>query len=241
MVSRADNTTRLASRPRRAQTGFSLLEMLIAMGVLAFMMLVLFRFFSNVQVAWTASMNTTELYENGRVALDVITRDLQSATARADDIPGQHIRFHQDGPGALWFVATADASAAANSPLVEVGYRINENRFERAFVDDTNAAWNVYGPRDDADDQDGYRRVIDGVIDQQFVCYDDSLQAYTPDIAVEETALPNMVSVILTLMDGKSFRVWQQMPAEQRTALQQKVARTFRKTIYLGGRGGETL
>ena len=207
--------------------------MLVAMAILAFLMLTLFRFFSNMQLAWSSSMNTTELYENGRVALDVITRDLQSAVARANDIPGQHIQFHQPDSQSVWFVTVSDPAPGAFSSLVEVGYRLQNNRFERAVVDDTNAAWNIYGARDDADDQDGYGRVIDGVINQAFVCSNSSLAQIQPNQA---TQLPHMISVKLTLMDTKSFKLWQRLSSDQKTQLERKVSRTFLKTVFLGNR-----
>jgi Tfp pilus assembly protein FimT len=229
-------------RPARASKGtlhpFSLLEMLLAMGLLAFLMLVLVKFFANMQTAFTLSMNTAELYENARVAFDVITRDLQCGVAAADDIPGRNICFHQSGGGSLWFVTSGEISSSAKCGLIEVGYRWSANRFERAFVDDTNSGWAVYGNRDDADDQDGYRKVIEGVMGQSFVCYSESMVAYSPNQA---TALPHVVSVMLTLMDSKAFALWQRMPEPQRRALEGKVTRTFRKTVFLGGRGSESL
>ncbi len=224
-------------KKRRFQEGFSLIEMFLAMGLLAFLMLVLFRFFANVQSAWTLSMNTTDLYENSRVVLDVITRDLQSAVARADDIPGQHIRFHQPAPDQLWFITAGEPTPAAHSSLMEVGYRLNDNCFERAFVDDSNTNWNVYGARDDADDQDGYHRVVDAVLAETFTCFDEQMVSYVPNTLTTETQLPAVISVTLVLMDSKSFKLWERLPTAQRPDLERKAARTFRKTIYLGGRG----
>jgi len=219
---------------RRCRRAFTLIEMLIAMSILACLMLVLFKFFGNVQTAWSTSINTTELYENARVVLDVITRDLQSAVARANDIPGQHIRFRQEDANSLWFVTAGNPSAAANSSLVEVGYRLSNDQFERAFVDDTNAAWNIYGARDDADDQDGYQKVIDCVLEQEFVCYDATMTEYMPDTLNEETNLPTMISIILTLMDARSYELRGRLPPAQRQDLEQQTSRTFRKTVYLG-------
>ena len=226
----------MPKRSRRSKLGgFTLLEMMIAMGILAFMMLVLFKFFANVQDAWTQSMNTTELYENGRVVLDVITRDLQASIAKADDIPGQDILFCQPDASSLWFITASDPSSEAHSSLMEVGYRLNDRQFERAFVDDSDTEWNVYGARDDAHDQGGYQRVIPGVISQEFICYDSSTDdVRTPGDASMETALPSMISVVLKLMDSKSFKLWERLPTEKQLELEKKASRTFRKTVYLG-------
>ncbi len=233
---RRDGGRVAGNRARRRR--FTLLEMLVSMAIIAFLMLVLCRFFANVQLAWTASMNTTELYENARVALDVITRDMQAAVARSNDMPGQHITFHQPDSGKLWFIAVGfPPSPAAASSLVEIGYRFSENRFERAFVDDTCDEWNVYGDRDDADDQDGYIRVVEGVVGLEFVCYSRGTTPYTPS---QNHELPNMVGVVLTLMDSKSYKLWEQLTPARRTILEKKVARTFRKTIFLGNRSTQS-
>ena len=216
---------------RHGRHRFTMLEMLVAMGLLAFMMLILFKYFANVQGAWNVTLNTTELYENGHLVLDVITRDLQSAVARANDIPGQHIQLHQPNAGSLWFVTSGEGSAAAASSLLEIGYRLEKNEFQRAFVDDSNTAWNIYGDRDEASDQGGYIRVIDGIIAETFLCYDLDALAYVPNQA---TSLPSMISVILTIMDGKSFERWQQLPTgTAKDEFASRASRTFRKAVYL--------
>gem|GEM_PF-1789623 len=210
---------------------FTLIEMLLAMTVLVVVVLLLFRFFANLQTAWTSSMNTTALYGNARATLDVVTRDLRSALAVSDDIPGQHICFNQPNDTALWFVTAGEPPAGASCGLVEVGYRWQDHQFQRAFVDETNGAWNIYGARDSADDQAGYQPVVGGVMDLSFVCYDANMQAYRPNQA---TALPKVLSVAVTLMDEHSFKLWQRLPTDRQTALEQKVCRTFRKSIFLG-------
>lgn len=224
------------TRTRSGEAGYSLIEMMVSMAILAVLMLVIFRFFGNMQTAWSSSMNLAELYENARVSLDVVTRDLQAALAHADDIPGQHIRFHQPATDAVWFVSATEGGPDSSAGIIEVGYRLNNNEFQRAFVDDTHASWNVYGARDDASSQDGYQRVVGGVTGLSFTCYDRTMTAYVPNTLETETALPSMVTVVLVLMDGKAFQLWQRLPEERRPAFEQRMTRTFRKTVFLGGR-----
>ncbi len=248
----------LSVRRRPDLNGFSLVELLLAMAVLSVLMLLLFKFFANMQMAWTTSMNTTQVYEDARVVLDVITHDLQSALSKPNDIPGQHIRFHQESPNSLWFVTVGDPNQNAKSTLIEVGYRKANHCFERAVVDDAanleddSKPWNIYGNRDAADNQNGYQKVVSGVLAETFICYDQNMTPYVP---TQQTELPNMISVTLNMMDSKSFKVWKQLyeSYEQQTAeqakasiktklddLEKKVTRTFHKTIFLGNRKNQT-
>jgi type II secretory pathway component PulJ len=69
---------------------FTLIELLAAMGVLMIIMFVLLSFFSSAQQAWTLSNARAEVYENARIALDLITRDLQCAYYVEDKTPFWH-------------------------------------------------------------------------------------------------------------------------------------------------------
>ncbi|MBT3381740.1 MAG: hypothetical protein HN742_43200 [Lentisphaerae bacterium] len=211
-----------------------MIESLVSVALLAVIMLTICRFFSNAQTIGTASLNTTELYQDARVILDVVTTDLRGATARRDDIPGQHIYFHQPDASSLWFVAVGDAGPGARSSLIELAYRFEENQIERAFVGDASTAWNIYGQRDDASDQHGYQEVADGIMSLEFLCYNARSELYTPS---QTTTLPVMVVVSLKMMDGRSYDFWQRLPQDKREEFELKTCREFRKTVSLGGRG----
>lgn len=58
---------------------FTLIELLVAMGVFALLMLALMTFFNSAQKLWTVSTNKMEMFENARIALDLISTDLQCA------------------------------------------------------------------------------------------------------------------------------------------------------------------
>lgn len=218
------------TRPVRGRA-FTLLEALFAIIALLFLLAVAIRFFTNMQRGWNHSINTATLYDNARIALDVICRDLEGAIAREDDMPGLDVRLHQPAPGELWLVTAGEGSASASVDVIEVGYALEHDELVRAFVDDSDSAWNIYGDRDDADDQEGYRRVIDGVFAQTFICYDDSLDVVVPEQSGE---LPAMVSVVLTLMDPKSKETWERLPLSERPTFEERATRTFRKSVRLG-------
>jgi type II secretory pathway pseudopilin PulG len=58
---------------------FTLLELILAMGILTVIMVLMLSFFSAAQKAWMTSSANAEIYENARVAMDLMTRDLQTA------------------------------------------------------------------------------------------------------------------------------------------------------------------
>ena len=57
---------------------FTLLELMVSMGVFAILMLALMQFFSSAQNIWTASNTKTELYENAKIAMNLIATDLMN-------------------------------------------------------------------------------------------------------------------------------------------------------------------
>ncbi len=215
---------------------FTLVELMVAVSVMVLMMSLLAQAFTSMEGVWSMSNRRHEVYENGRILMEVLTQDLTAAVAKAHDRPGQHIRFHQPEPSGLWFVSGSETSAAAVSNLREVAYRFSGREVQRAFVDAAaGAAWNIYGARDNAADQAGYQTIVDGVLSMEFYCLDSGLNYYVPDAAAEETGLPRAVTVSAKLMDGASMKLWEQMPpgSAERQALEQRSARTFMKTIFL--------
>lgn len=228
---------------------FTLVELLAAMAVLVVMMFLLFRFIAGAQRAWSVATSSQEVYEKSRIAFDLITRDLQSAVARADDVPGQHIRFQQVAADQLRFVsngvvgATGSDSTPSASLLAEVGYKLNNYAFARALEDGAAPApgWNIYENRSGAEScvnqQGGFQTVIDGVLGLQFICYNDALGVVSPWIGSGiETGVPYAVDVRMRIMDGKSFNRWQLLSAPEKSRLESEVALTFSKMIFLGGR-----
>jgi type II secretion system protein J len=226
---------------------FTLVELLAAMAVLVVMMYLLFRFISGAQQAWSLSTSSQEIYEKSRIALDLITRDLQSAVARSNDVPGQHIRFQQVAADQIRFVSdgAVGASGSDSSPsvslLAEVGYQLDNHVLERALENAAGAGWNIYEDRSGApscvNQQGGFQEVIDGVLGLQFLCYNDSMSIVSPWLgATVETALPFAVEVHLRIIDGKSFNRWKLLSAQDQSRLESEVALSFSKTIFLGGR-----
>ena len=250
------NSVRTKQSPVRCRAQrFTLVELLAAMAVLVVMMFLLFRFIAGAQQAWSVATSSQEVYEKARIALDLITRDLQCAVARANDVPGQHIRFQQVSADQIRFVsngaigAAGSDSAPSASLLAEVGYQFDNPNyaFDRASENtkcpvgpDPLGRWDIYQDRNAAaaciNNQTHFQEVIDGVLGLQFLCYNDTLNVVSPWIGVVETGLPYAVDVRLRVMDSKSFLRWKLLNTADRSRLESEVALSFSKMIFLGGR-----
>ncbi|NLF17001.1 MAG: hypothetical protein GX595_07065 [Lentisphaerae bacterium] len=213
---------------RSCRRRFTLIELLAAMALMVIVALLSVRFFSNLQNVLQHSAGRTASHEDARLALGLLARDLQTVVARANDVPGSDIRIHQPNSTSLWFVTDSSADSTGACSFVEVGYRLRGQTLERASVDQSSAAWNLYGDRDDASDQDGYQTVIDGVTGFQIVCYDGQYVPTTPD---QTTQLPSLFSIRISVLDPADAARWQSLPEADRPAFEMRAARTFWKTI----------
>lgn len=77
-------------RARLATAGFTLIDLLISMTVFAVMITFLVATCASAQRAWRAALHRTEMFENARLALDIIARDLQSIHYSNGKVPFWH-------------------------------------------------------------------------------------------------------------------------------------------------------
>lgn len=250
--------TALATGRHSMRRAFTLVELLAAMAILVVMMFLLFRFISGAQQAWSAANASQEIHEKARIALDLITRDLQSAVARSDDVPGFHIRFQQESNGS-WSTATPSdeirfvcdggvGTGYAEVPLIEVGYKLDGNTLRRAFENSDKTDWDPFADRNSADDssvnnQNGFQEVIGEVLGLEFICYDYDTTT-TPETLIQrtwlgadiETALPVAVEVRLRLIDNRTYVRSSALPVADRTTVRNEAALNFSKMVFLMGR-----
>jgi type II secretory pathway pseudopilin PulG len=231
---------------RIQKSNFTLIELLAAMGIFTIIMLIVFQMLASSQKVWSLSETNTRIYENARIALDVITRDLQCAIA--SNRPGGEIPFWTGAVAApstptgndlLAFVSAVDPSTYAQSKLCEIVYHHADDtsgdyEFKRSIVCDTlssgtaNTNWDFYGVNSGTAWLSGALRntVIRGVDDLQLICQDGSGATMA---AGTYTELPAAVYVSITLFDPKLSDVWTNLP----DAKKNQSRRTFTKMIYL--------
>ena len=85
---------------RRRIIFFSLLEMTLALGVFLILMTVMLRFYSSAFSMTSKVSRKNMVFENARIAMDIITRDLQSIYYRNEVIPFWH--WKPDSKPAPW-------------------------------------------------------------------------------------------------------------------------------------------
>ena len=113
----------------KKNTPFTLLELILAMGILMVIMVIMLSFFSAAQKAWMTTSANAEIYENARVAMDLMTRDLQ-ATLYNDEISTRGIYpFWHESDNRINFISATNVGDAGDvSNIREVKYaRSNGN------------------------------------------------------------------------------------------------------------------
>jgi prepilin-type N-terminal cleavage/methylation domain-containing protein len=125
--------------------GFSLLEVLVAMAVLAIMMVFMFNLVAQSTVAWESGSRQIDAAQAARIGLDLMARDLQHAVAanmpggtnnttpniapfffsgNPGAIPGESASALKPPPNSaqLFAVAPLALETATNAPFAEIGF-----------------------------------------------------------------------------------------------------------------------
>lgn len=117
---------------RKRKMSFTLLELIVAMAIFTMMMAVLFRFIDLSQRAWVDSSNRSMVYENARLAFDLISRDLQSSYYSKDTIPFWHkgatdLAWGDNRNESLAFISTTSTPPYDNcdSKFFEIKYQLH--------------------------------------------------------------------------------------------------------------------
>ncbi len=120
---------RAADCAMRKNKQFTLLELILAMGILTVIMVIMLSFFSAAQKAWMASSANAEIYENARVAMDLMTRDLQAALYNDDNsTQGIYPFWHESDSRINFITVTTVGDSTDTSNVREVKYARSDGR-----------------------------------------------------------------------------------------------------------------
>ena len=176
----------MTNKRKTNKSAFTLLELLFAMAIFLMIMAVLFKFIDLAQKAWTDSSKRNMVYENARLAFDLIARDLQSSYYSEDTIPF----WHKAATGASWnenrnesiaFISTTSTPPYDNcdSKFYEVKYQL----YYATSHSDKNEGWlmrSVTGDHVDPADGGGANSKWN-YLENFNVSYDNSASTFTGD------------------------------------------------------------
>lgn len=115
---------------KRIKHCFTLLELIVAMGIFSILMLMLMQFFSGTQKIWTESEKRNTTYADARIAMDLMASMLQSTFYQYNAVPFYIVKGkdkagnNKQGFDQIYFVAKSPVKLAsnANSNLYEVEF-----------------------------------------------------------------------------------------------------------------------
>lgn len=214
-----------ASPCPRAGAGFTLFEMLVAMAVMAFLLLMLLNFLDAATRLWRTNANQAEAYREARAAIGVIARDLQNLAATTNR---SHFLWNADAIGQLagtdgaaagsavfflsWLPPHAQDPAANRGDICEVGYflafartpsspapTLNLYRYFRSsdftFPAIASGSGHFAGAAANSAATEVLAHHVTGFSLQAFTSTNSSLAAFTPSAA---TPTPDLVVITLS-------------------------------------------
>lgn len=242
------------------QHGFTLVELIVAMGVFSIMMLALMTFFNSAQKLWTMSYKKNNSYADARVAMDLMAGMLQTTFYQVGRVP-----FYIDNTSAqfnkIYFVTnTSFKLAAANySDIYEVSYQVDtgsnkKNTLNIRYIGDSSASWTFYNsvpPNHITDLRDPLdtasvvpETVINYVTGLAFIPYKKDATSGIAAAGFYDN-VPYAISIRMTLLDRESYNKWISMKAgveafsgetPTQQEFRQQNEKTFTRMVYLGDR-----
>jgi len=138
---------------------FTLIELIVSMGVFSILLLVTTTIFNTAQEAWTKSSAKSMAFKNVRVALDIMTSDIQSISSSYEGIatPFWYKPEYGTGDNANELINFISETIMPNpwnqNNLCEIKYQlfnhnnllnVNSGWIMRAITDSSSTKWNFY-------------------------------------------------------------------------------------------------
>lgn len=191
---------------------FTLVELLVAMGVFAILMMVLMQFFNSTQKLWTTTANKNQIFENTRMAIDLISKNIEAAYYTTDyTTPFWYYEDSANG-NMIAFVATLPdkVDSACKTRIAEVKIwhdKTSDNgSLKISYTGDNNTAkWNFFNnftvgssssnsfshdpstPSNDDNSSEPYNEILPYVTDFNIAILDEKNRNIVTDAAVSGT------------------------------------------------------
>ncbi len=205
---------------------FTLVELIVSLGVFSILTFALMRMFGATQKMVSISSNRLEVYESAKVALNMITRDLQCVFYENSATYGHDYAVAGNDGGSIKISNSSSIYFITNSPfddaVIDVTYKELTGSLQRDNLRTyANSTWTVT-PSSPATDI-----IEDTVSDLKF-------DAIYPIVSYDPP-VPNSVTVkfdVIALADKKQFDAGKLNDANQIDLYK----KTFRKTIFIANR-----
>ncbi len=216
------------------KSAFTLVELLVAMAVFSVLMLALMQFFGSAQKLWTYTARKVNMYEDARVAMDLMARDIQSAYYVKDTTPFWHDPVSANFESLCFVAVTANrANSHCESRLskamygVEIAslknyltYTLTGDKTSIGAANTTNWNFHLNSPPllpDTTfaafDVPNDVHKVIPYVVGLNFTCFNRNGVVLNPGTAGtdgidDKYEFPYAVKIDLTLLNKQSFAKW---------------------------------
>jgi hypothetical protein len=125
---------------RKSSSPFTLIELIVSMGIFIVIMLVLVQFMDVAQKLWLTCGKKTTTFEDARIAMDMITRDLQSVLYNEENSTKGIYPFWHEADDRINFISSTLVGANGDAPVDVYVPKIREIKWART---DSNAASGV--------------------------------------------------------------------------------------------------
>ncbi len=239
-----------SSRSPRRRAGFSLVEVLAAISVLAILVLLVGRLFAQGSAVWTAGVQRTDTNTGAHAALDFMARELGAAVVQKTNLT------MRAGSGVISFVSlnhipevrSGDRYRAAQQvryalfPMAGVtgvqmlGRHVKE-QFDANFQSYANPSWynafNTYNPAWAAP-------LLENVVNVSFTVYDSTPTAMA-NYDSASMAPPAYIEIAMETLSSDDARTASELTGTAKSDFIGRRKRTFARRVYLQHEAGYTL
>jgi len=221
------NACRIAPH-KSVRPAFTLVELVVAMAIFSLMMMVLINIFSSSQRVWSTTAARNEMFENARIALDIMSRDLQAAfygntpqsgTYGAPDwVNAQRVKIATSNSELTFLANTSlpqDNTTSTPNPPYYLKYRRNiDGWLQRAAFSIWNKTSLNTGAYDKLQIWDDVNGFDNGANTAPFTFYDITDDPSTGYVEADDmrNLIPHVTGLEFLCFDDKNFLTYNEFP-----------------------------
>ena len=196
---------------------FTLVEVLIAMSVLAVFLLGLMQFYTSTESMRNAGVERTDLFERARIVMDMMANDISCVYySQSDDDPA--FKYSEDSGFSVATIRPEKLNRNAKTNIVGVKYEWDKSKYRLNYS---------YDPSGDTFDLSkasfgSKSELIDGVTDFKVKVE-----------CGENCKLPAIVEIRMELIDGRSLKRIEANPSAKSAILENATRYEFRRVVSI--------